>query len=228
MSANSPDELKRLYEERFGPALEYRRAVWRVLIDHFFQRFISPEATVLDLGCGYGEFINQIRCGKRYAMDLNPDAPRRLNADVKCLLQDCAADWPLPDASLDVVFTSNFFEHLPDKRALEATVTQARRCLKPGGKLIAMGPNIGCLPGKYWDFWDHHLPLTEKSLVELLRSRDYEVKDCHARFLPYSMAGQRRYPMWMLKCYLKAPLAWRFFGRQFLVVAVRPDEPRAT
>ncbi len=71
--------------------------------------------TVLDLGCGYGEFINTIRCRNKYAMDLNPDAPRFLSQDITFLHQDCSRRWQLPDASLDVVFTSNFFEHLPDK-----------------------------------------------------------------------------------------------------------------
>lgn len=46
-----------------------------------------------------------------------------------------------------------FFEHLPDKAHLLRTLGQIRRCLKPGGCLIAMGPNIKYLPGRYWDFF---------------------------------------------------------------------------
>ncbi len=58
------------------------------------------------------------------------------------------------DDSLNVVFTSNFFEHLHTKRELRETLMQARRCLRPGGGIIALGPNIRYLPGKYWDFYD--------------------------------------------------------------------------
>jgi predicted SAM-dependent methyltransferase len=58
--------------------------------------------------------------------------------------------------SLDVVFTSKFFEHLSDKPSLVATLSKAFRCLKPSGRLIALGPNIKYLPGEYWDFFDHH------------------------------------------------------------------------
>src|ERR1051326_2858726 len=195
MSPNAATDLQRIYEARFRANLDYRRAVWRVLIDKFFMQFVRPTDTVLDLGCGYGEFINQVRCASRYAMDLNPDMPRRIENGVIPLLQDCSSPWQLPDHSLDVVFTSNFFEHLPDKQALGRPLDQARRCLRVGGSLIAMGPNLRCLTGAYWDFWDHYLPLTERSLCEALETRGFRIKQCFPRFLPYTMANGPRYPL---------------------------------
>jgi SAM-dependent methyltransferase len=222
MTVHSPADLQRIYELRFRATSDYRAAVWRVLISQRFQRYLRPTDAVLDLGCGYGEFINQIRCGSKFAMDLNPDAPNRVAPDVKCLLQDCAAVWPLPDNSLDVVFTSNFFEHLPDKPALGRTLDQALRCLKPAGRLIAMGPNIKYLPGTYWDFWDHYLPLTELSLREALENRGFAVEECISKFLPYTIIGGPHYPLFFVRAYLLLPFAWPIFGRQFLVVARKP------
>jgi SAM-dependent methyltransferase len=222
MTVHSPADLQRIYELRFRATSDYRAAVWRVLISQRFQRYLRPTDAVLDLGCGYGEFINQIRCGSKFAMDLNPDAPNRVAPDVKCLLQDCAAVWPLADNSLDVVFTSNFFEHLPDKPALGRTLDQALRCLKPAGRLIAMGPNIKYLPGTYWDFWDHYLPLTELSLREALENRGFAVEECVPRFLPYTIIGGPHYPLFFVRAYLLLPWAWPIFGRQFLVVARKP------
>ena len=90
MSANSAEDLRRIYEARFARSVAYRQRVWRVLLPAFFQQFVQPNDTVLDLGCGYGEFINHVRCGVKLAMDLNPDAPRHLGSEVRFLEQDCS------------------------------------------------------------------------------------------------------------------------------------------
>jgi hypothetical protein len=89
-----------------------------------------------------------------------------------------------------------------------------------------MGPNIKYLPGAYWDFWDHYVPLTEASLKEALITRGFTVDVCIGRFLPYTMSDGRRYPLALLRAYLRLPLAWRFLGKQFLVVGVRPAATR--
>src|SRR5260370_15274220 len=115
MSDHSAAELKRIYEARFAGNLAYRRKIWHLLVSDFFQKYVASEDTVLDLGCGYGEFINTVRCAKKFAMDLNPDAPSYLDPSVKFLEQDCSLRWPLESDSLNVVFTSNFLEHLSDK-----------------------------------------------------------------------------------------------------------------
>jgi SAM-dependent methyltransferase len=214
----TPGGLETIYRNRFAGRGEYRTQVWRVLVADFFSRWIPPEAAVLDLGCGYCEFINQVTAGRKYAMDLNPHAGRQAAADVTVFEQDCTAPWPVPEGTLDVVFTSNFFEHLPAKHLLEETLRQAWRALRRGGVLIAMGPNIKHLPGAYWDFYDHYLPLTELSLAEVLRKCGFTVEQTIPRFLPYTMSD-RRYPLWMLRAYLALPAAWRFFGKQFLMVA---------
>ena len=125
--APNPQELSKIYHRRFVRTAAYRNRVWEVLTHKFFSRWVRPGDTVLDLGCGYGEFINNIPAATKWAMDLNPDAPRHLRPEVKFLHQDCSAAWPLPDNSLDAVFTSNFFEHLPDKECLSRTVRHALR-----------------------------------------------------------------------------------------------------
>src|SRR5215469_6655191 len=147
MSDTSRQELARIYANRFASTSEYRRRVWQVLVPNFFQQYVPEAGTVLDLGCGYGEFINTVRTKRKIAMDLNPDAKGRLNPDVQFLLQDCSQMWSLAPDELDVVFTSNFFEHLPDKDTLGRTLQQAFRCLKIGGRLIALGPNIQLISG---------------------------------------------------------------------------------
>jgi len=214
LAADLPAE----YRMRFGELSEYRKRVWRVLIDDYFVRHVRPSDAVLDLACGWGEFINQVHAAKRYGMDLNPDAGTHLAPGIELLRADAAGPWPLADASLDCVFSSNFLEHLPDKAAVSRCLREAHRCLRPGGRIVCLGPNIRVLHGKYWDFFDHHTPLSDLSLKEALELRGFRVGTCIERFLPYTMSGRRPAPLWTVKAYLRMPWVWRFFGGQFLVV----------
>jgi SAM-dependent methyltransferase len=218
-------ELQQAYAMRFEQTAQYRIAVWKILTATFFSRWIPESSVILDLGCGWGEFINQINAKRKYGMDLNPASPSKLAQDVTFLDQDCSAPWDIPDAYLDVVFTSNFFEHLPSKESLRRTLDQAFRCLKPDGRLICLGPNIKFLPGSYWDFWDHFLPLTELSLKEGLELAGFEIDFLTDRFLPYSMSQGFTLPLPFLRLYLRFPFLWRFAGKQFLIVARKQSSP---
>jgi 2-polyprenyl-3-methyl-5-hydroxy-6-metoxy-1,4-benzoquinol methylase len=213
------DVVQQQYRARFSEAGDYRNALWGVLCSDFFQSYIDRGSTILDLGCGWGEFSNNIRATKKYAMDMNPDAAERLNSDVELLQQDCSQSWPLQDGSLDVVFTSNFLEHLPTKAHVEQTVAEIKRCLKPGGTIIALGPNVRLVPGAYWDFWDHHVHISDRSLAELLAMNGFRIEEQYAGFLPYTMSDGNNPNLLLVKLYLRIKLAWKIMGKQFLVVA---------
>lgn len=58
-------DLQRIYQASFAGQTEYRRRVWQVLCS-FFSKWISADAEVLDLGCGYCEFINTVECRRKY------------------------------------------------------------------------------------------------------------------------------------------------------------------
>ena len=213
---------KTLYKEyylRFSKTQDYRTQVWKILCRDYFSRYVLPEYTVLDMGSGWGEFINNINATRKVAMDLNPDAKSRLDSDVHFLQQDCSQEWDIPDNSLDIVFSSNFLEHLPDKAHIENAVNEAHRCLRDAGLVIFLGPNIKYVKGAYWDFWDHFVPLTEQSLAELLRIKGFQVLIKVSRFLPYSMSTGVTPPLAFLKVYLRLPIVWNIFGKQFLVIA---------
>ena len=215
-------ELEREYERRFANRADYRWKVWTLLTRECFQAYVPEKGAVLELGCGWGEFINQVKAARKFGMDLNPASRARLERGIEFLHQDCSQPWPLEDSTLDTIFTSNFFEHLPDKASLGRTLREALRCLKPGGRLICLGPNIRALPGAYWDFWDHYLPLSERSLAEGLELAGFRVERSLARFLPYTMARERNPPLWTVSIYLRLPFLWPIFGKQFLVIAARP------
>ena len=174
-----------------------------------------------------GEFINRVAVPRRYGIDLNADAARHLDDDVVLLYQTAADPWPLPDGSLDLVFTSNFLEHLPSRDAVLAALGEAFRCLRPGARIVCLGPDIRYAKGRYWNFFDHVIPLTAPSLCEALEMAGFRPQRVIDRFLPYTLAGRRPPPAFAIRAYLRLRPAWRVLGRQFLVVATTP-EPRAT
>ena len=223
-SARRREQLAKEYQLRFAAHREYRDAVWRVLTAEVFQHFVPRDGTVVDVGSGWGEFINNIDAAAKVAIDLNPDTARHVNPDVRLIQQDCSAPWPLDQGSVDCVFTSNFLEHLPNKAAVEATLMQARRALRDGGCLVCMGPNIRHMRGEYWDFWDHYVALSDSSLCEVLQLIGLVIERRVARFLPYRMSGRRKSPLRLVRWYVRLPFVWPIFGKQFLIVARKPGQ----
>lgn len=216
------EHLQQEYQQRFEGADQYREAVWKILCDDFFSRYITPRDALLDLGAGWGEFSRNINANKKYAMDLNPECGNRVAGYATFLQQDCSTSWPIADGALDVVFTSNFLEHLPSKEFVDKALKEAFRCLRSGGRMICLGPNIKFVPGAYWDYWDHFVPITEESIAEALVLKGFKIARKTGRFLPYSMSGGKNPPLFTVKIYLRLPLAWRFLGKQFLVIAEKP------
>ena len=82
--AHSAADLDAIYKVRFENQEVHRKQVWLVLAN-YFSRWIPSDSVVLDLGCGYCEFINQVQCSAKFGMDLNPEARKRASADVHIL-----------------------------------------------------------------------------------------------------------------------------------------------
>src|SRR5690349_21277275 len=212
-------DLAALYRFRFRESeREKKMLIWQALCEHYFQQRIGEGKVIADLACGYGEFINNIRAAKKYGIDLNPDAPKFLGPDVEFCYSRADKIDAIASDSLDVVFTSNFLEHLKTKEECDAVLAEVKRMLKPGGRFIIMGPNIRYLAAEYWDFYDHYLPLSHLSLEEGLVQAGYEIDSVIARFLPYTTRSALPQHSVLIALYLKIPIAWRFLGKQFLVV----------
>ena len=216
-------DLSKLYRFRFRKADRAgKMRIWKVLCEHFFQSLMGEDRVIVDLACGYGEFINNIRGRKKYAVDLNPDARGYLGADVEFCLSRADAMTAIPDASVDIAFASNFLEHLRTKEECDRVFAEVRRILRPGGRFVIMGPNIRYLVAEYWDFYDHYLPLSHLSLEEGLVQADYEIERVIPRFLPYTTRSRLPQHPSFVALYLAVPFAWRILGKQFLVVARKP------
>lgn len=217
-------DLAALYRFRFRESERPQKMrIWKALCEHYFQALIGDDKIVADLACGYGEFINNIRAAKKYGIDLNPDAPQYLRPDVQFCPSRADKIDAIGNDAVDVVFTSNFLEHLKTKEECDAVLAEVRRILKPEGRFIIMGPNIRYLAAEYWDFYDHYLPLSHLSLEEGLVQAAYEVESVIPRFLPYTTRSALPQHPALIALYLKFPIAWRVLGKQFLVVGRKPS-----
>ncbi|MFZ0960476.1 MAG: class I SAM-dependent methyltransferase [Bryobacteraceae bacterium] len=211
-----------VYSRRFAGIEQRRAEVWQTLARHYFHRWVKPTDTVLDVGAGYCEFINSIAAARKYALDSNPATGIKADPGVTVLSQQATEAWALPSESVNVVFSSNFFEHLPNQQDLARCLAEAYRVLRPQGLLIAVGPNIRFCFDVYWDFVDHHLPLSDRSMMEAMEIAGFQRELVIPRFLPFTMSGRAPHRAFLVRLYLLVPLAPRLWGKQFLVIARKP------
>ena len=225
--AESPELIEasvdQLYRHRFpAEMLEQRAAVWKVLCRSWFSRYIPAEAHVLEVAAGYCEFINNVAATEKVAVDLNPET--RKHAAPGVVVHHMAAEslaQVVPHAHFDTVFMSNFLEHCRTRDQILEVLRAARMVLKPGGRVLILGPNFRYCYQQYFDFFDHHLPLTEKSIVEALQLAGFEIEVVEPRTLPFTFKSRLPQWTWLVELYLRLPLLWRLFGAQFFVVGVK-------
>jgi SAM-dependent methyltransferase len=214
-------KLDVLYSHRFDDVDEaWKRQVWSVLWKRVFSRLIGSDDVLVDVGGGYCELANVAVARRRIVVDMNPRTHEYADEGVEVHITSAEQMDFLGDGEADVVFSSNFFEHLPDKPALVRTLQEIVRVLKPGGRLIAVGPNVRLMPAMYWDYFDHHIPLSERSMCELLAMSGFQPELVDPRFIPPTVKS--RLPRWraLVDAYLALrPISSFLFGRQFLVVA---------
>jgi SAM-dependent methyltransferase len=197
-----------------------RSIVWRVLAS-YLQRWIDDRGALLELGAGYGEFVREIRASQKWALDVNPALPNYWGPEVTPLIQSALDPLPLESASLSTVFASNFFEHLTLEQGA-ALLTEVRRVLRPGGRLVVVQPNFRLEPRRYFDDYTHRTIYTDNGFCDLLRAAGWRIEHCEPRFTPFSMKSRLPVSEWLLRLYLALP--WRPLAGQFLVVAERPVE----
>jgi SAM-dependent methyltransferase len=214
--------LKEVYDLRFDERDRARKdAIWKEL-GRFFQRYVRPDARVIDIACDAGYFIRNIKARERWATDIRA-VESALPSDVRFVhasgleLADV-----VPNDYFDLAFFSNYLEHLPSTEAVLQQLRVAFALLKPGGRVLILQPNIRLVGGRYWDFIDHQTALTDKSLAEAARMAGFETKQIIVRFLPYTTKSRLPQNAAVVRAYLAFSPAWFVFGRQTLYLGEKP------
>jgi SAM-dependent methyltransferase len=213
-------DYRRLYEFRFRDIDQGARDnVWGAIAADLYERLGRPRR-VLDPAAGRGEFIANFPAEERWAVDATDYPERALPADTRLVISD-VMDAELPDRHFDLVFVSNFLEHLPSQEAIAAFLEKMHGHIVPGGRIAIMGPNYRYCAKEYWDFADHIVALTHRAIEEHLYAAGFEPNATTPRFLPYSFRSGLPPSRKLTELYLRTPLMWKLVGKQFLVVGQR-------
>jgi SAM-dependent methyltransferase len=133
----------------------------------------------------------------------------------------------LPSGTFDLVFMSNYLEHLPSADAVVDQLKVVHDLLSPAGRVLILQPNIRLVGGSYWDFLDHKTALTEKSLAEAAETAGLATVEVITRFLPYTTKSRFPQHPLLVRAYLGFRPAWRILGRQTLYLGRRGDSGSA-
>lgn len=202
---------------RFQPD-PHRRVLWQTLVACVFQKQIPPEAVVLELGAGYGDFINAVTARRRLAVDIWPGMLSHLEAGVEGLVTSITQLDGVPDSSVDYVFSSNCFEHVsqPD---LVVCLAQLRRKMKPGAMISIIQPNFKYCFREYFDDYTHISIYTAQGLSDLLTANGFRVVRCVPRFMPLTLKSRVPVHPLLIRLYLMSP--FKPMAKQMLISAMR-------
>jgi SAM-dependent methyltransferase len=214
-------DVQSIYARRFIPDLNFRNEMWKILCKDFFQNYVDTNSRVLEIGAGYCEFINNIKASHKTAVDINPDVKTHAGSGVHIVLNTTSKMSEVADNSADVVFASNFFEHLTRDEII-ATFREVYRVMAPGGLFMVLQPNIRFCAKDYWMFFDHVTPIDDRAFVEGLEINGFEIVEVIDRFLPYTTKSRLPKSLFLIQLYLRLRLAWRFFGQQSFILSRKP------
>lgn len=202
------------YETRYTPDVG-RTKVWRAIVDYISSKYLQSPQDALDLGCGYGDFINNLQCPNKIAVDLNPDAVNYLASGIRFVNSTADDLSAIESDSLDLIFSSNLLEHLSDEE-LNRAAKEFHRILRKGGHMITMQPNYFYAYREYFDDYTHKKVFSHLSLQDFFAANGFKCQAMEKRFVPFSLKSRLPKTYFLTKLYLDFPL--RPMAKQMLGV----------
>jgi 2-polyprenyl-3-methyl-5-hydroxy-6-metoxy-1,4-benzoquinol methylase len=148
-------------------------------------RGLRPGARVLDVGCGRGVLLSGLIAAgcETHGVEISRDAVAGADPRAQIRIASRLVDAKYPDGHFDLVVLWHVFEHLPDP---VETLCEARRILRPGGRLVIAVPNYSSLQSRLFrEHWFHldlprhiyHFP--NSALQALLHREGFSCRSWH-------------------------------------------------
>ena len=204
------------YHETRLPHDPKREVVWRALWRYRFNAMVAPTDCVLDLGSGYGSFINAVQARRRIAVDAWEGFPAYLEPGVEAKVGSVSDLGFLEDSSVDFAFASNLFEHLT-RDDLQAVLDGLRPKLTAKGTLTLVQPNYRYAYREYFDDFDHKTIWSHVSMADYLASQGWDIMLVEPRFMPLTVKGRLPVNERLVQAWLASP--WKPIGKQMLIQA---------
>jgi hypothetical protein len=211
--------MNKIQSDYHGTRLSYdakRSVLWETLCSSYFQKFVNVDDTVLELGAGYGDFINNISSEKRIAVDIWDGFGEYISSEVETHVASVTELSFLENKSVNFVFASNIFEHLK-KPVLIKCLNKLKKKLKVGATINILQPNYRYAFREYFDDYTHEAIYSDIALADLLESLNFKIVEVHPKFLPLTIKS--RFPVMpiLIKMYLKSP--YKPMGKQMFIRA---------
>lgn len=195
-----------------------RAVVWKEIVS-YLSIYLPKDGTILDIGAGYCDFINNVNVKNKIALDYSADFKQYAKDGVKTIQSQVTNMNEVFNESVDVVFASNLLEHLSDSE-LVLTMSEIKRVLKKEGRIILMQPNYRLSYKTYFDDPTHKKVFSDVSLQAFLISYGFQIELSKPRFLPFSMNSKPSVLPFLnliVRAYLYSP--FKPFAGQMLLIA---------